>query len=116
MKVNGNREIFAKELEERAIVVLRSYPMIIKSVLVKFDCSNKEDLKEIARKSGGKPEMVMEARWAKLPEMRSKPKIRIFSSLHEISRGSERYTTGRHIYTRQMMCCKEIQDRPAQMQ
>lgn len=70
LRAEGNREAFAKGLSEGAIVVLRSYPVIIKYVPITFDVDNANDLKEIVAKTRGNNDQIISARWLKDPSKR----------------------------------------------
>lgn len=70
LRADGNREAFANGLERGAIIVLRSYPIVIKFVPITFDVNNPEDLKEIVMKTRDNADQVLKARWIKDPNRR----------------------------------------------
>ena len=60
LRATGNRETFAKGLAEGAIIVLRSYPIMMKYVPITFvDLNNPKDLKEIVAKVRLDPNLII---------------------------------------------------------
>lgn len=70
LRTKGNRDAFAKGLSEGAIVILRSYPVIVKYVPTTFDIDNPEEWAEIVKKARGTPDSVAGTRWVKDPSRR----------------------------------------------